>query len=434
MPQNIKFVDYDNKIIVVAPAYANWIVLESPIQLEVFKCLKQGKTIKETLNLYGDNQNDVKHVVTQIEARKFCTKKVHSSADEKRSMHLYLTNKCNLRCPHCYMFSGNPIQGEITTDEVLKLVKDYRIIAKGETITISGGEPTVRPDFTLIVKTAKELGLQVSVLSNGTLFKDDEVQELANYIDSLQISIDGFSEKSNSKIRGKGNFEKSLRAIDSFVRSGVRTSVSITPSPERLKESWMEYVNFAKNLTELYHNYEFEVRFADELLQGRQINLTEEEKREYFNTINKILKEIYGPDYDLMFFVRDLYYGAILDNCMYGIFTVKSNGDVFFCARIGDLNPIANIRTTSMSRISELSSAAEKISRITNLSPCNECELRYICGDGCRIEKFPSLVKVTSFDDINHKKFKRVPCNDDTKRHFFDLMIRSNKYFYQELY
>lgn len=371
MPQDIRFVDYNNKIIVVAPDYANWIVLDSKIQQNIFNTIRDGESIGKTVKLYENHSKDVRNVLTQIEARKFCTKKIYSSVDEKRSMHLYLTNRCNLQCPHCYMYSGATEQNELSTDDIIKLITEYRYIVGGETITISGGEPTIRPDFKIIVKAAKDLGLQVSILTNGTLFRENDIPQLSKYIDSIQISLDGYSEDSNSRVRGEDNFEKALNSVDLFVKNGVRTSISITPPLEEVKYHWMDYVKFSKSLIEHYQNFDFEIRFADELLKGRHINPSDQEKREYFNIINQILKEIYGSDYDIMYFVRDLYYGAIMDNCMFGIFAVKSNGDVYLCARIGDLKPIANIKNTSLSQINAISYSAEKSSRIMNLTPCN---------------------------------------------------------------
>jgi radical SAM protein with 4Fe4S-binding SPASM domain len=331
------------------------------------------------------------------------------------------------------MFSGRADRHELTTEEVIRLITDYKNVADGKTITLSGGEPTTRSDFKTMVKAAKALGLQVSVLSNGTLFTEDDANELSQYIDSLQISLDGYSEESNSKVRGKGNFGKAIKTIEYFVTHGVRTSVSITPQPLCLRQHTADFARFAKELTDRYKDYDFEVRFADELLKGRNIDPTDDEKKEYFNLINGILKEIYGPDYDVMYFVRNLYFGAIIDNCMFGIFAIAANGDVYFCTRVGDQSPIANVRDVSMAEISRMSHAAEKASRITNLTPCKNCELRYICGGGCRIDNFPTLVKNTNFENINYAQISRTPCSTDTKNHFYDLMIRSNKYFFQEL-
>jgi hypothetical protein len=91
---------------------------------------------------------------------------------------------------------------------------------------------------------------------------------------------------------------------------------------------------------------------------------------------------------------------------------------------------LANTRTSSFKEIYEKSLMAEKASSITNLRPCKDCELLFICGGGCRIDEFPALAKRTSFDTLDVGNIPPRSCNDRIKIKFYDLMIRSNKYFY----
>jgi sulfatase maturation enzyme AslB (radical SAM superfamily) len=64
------------------------------------------------------------------------------------------------------------------------------------------------------------------------------------------------------------------------------------------------------------------------------------------------------------------------------------------------------------------------------LSPCKDCELRYICGGGCRIDEFPDLVNRDSFENIDFDKISQRECDSKVKDKFYDMLIRSNKYFY----
>lgn len=432
-PEDIRFVSYNNSTLIIAPRFANWIVLDSVEQLAVFEFLRQGHSIEETLSNTSLDKDDVSFVVTQIEARKLCTKQIHSSTEDDRSMHLYLTNKCNLSCPHCYMFSGQEMENELTTEEILGLIDDYRNVAQGTNLTLSGGEPTSRVDFDLIVKAATEIGLEVKVLTNGTLMTPERVEKLAKYICSVQISIDGYSEESNALIRGKGNLQNALNAVDLFVKQGVDTAIAITPPLTVLMEHIEDYLNFTRDLLRKYQDRPLQIKFAEELIQGRYINPSSSTNRQYYELMRKIQEQLYGPDYEVMAFVNALNNNSIKDNCMFGVLSIASNGDVFPCARIGDLLPLANIRTSSFKEIYEKSLMAEKATMVTNLKPCKECELLYICGGGCRIDEFPVLVKRASFDTFNVGSIPPRLCNDKIKTKFYDLMIRSNKYFYTPL-
>lgn len=55
---------------------------------------------------------------------------------------------------------------------------------------------------------------------------DEMIKETANYIDEIQVSIDGFDEASNARIRGAGTFERSLHTIEKFVQEKNPSSVS----------------------------------------------------------------------------------------------------------------------------------------------------------------------------------------------------------------
>ena len=124
-PEEVSVVRHAGKILVIAPLTANWIVLNDESQLNAFYELGE-KSISKVLNSRVYNVEDVREVVTQLEARRFCTKTVVSAPDQFRTMHVYLTNKCNLRCPHCYMFSGKANDNELATGEVQKLCEEYK--------------------------------------------------------------------------------------------------------------------------------------------------------------------------------------------------------------------------------------------------------------------------------------------------------------------
>lgn len=431
-PSEISIVHYSDSILVIAPETANWIVVNNDNCLNIIDFLRQGRTIRETMVEFKDNMADVKTVITQLEAKDFCNKAVSSVTEEPRSLHLYTTNKCNLNCPHCYMFSGRKNEDELSTDEIFKLFQDFSN-SGGHNVTLSGGEPTLRTDFDLLVKAAFELGLKVRVLTNGSLLTENRIENISPYLDSIQISIDGFSEASDSTIRGKGHFKKAMFAIDSLINKGVSTSVAITPTLQLLKEHFDEYCSFARELAKKYSRKNFLVKFSESLLRGRDICPSYKDNEEYYTLIQALRKRLNGQKFEIMSFVHSFHTNTIMDNCMFGVFSIASNGDVYFCARTNDLKPAANIRTHSFSEIVRLSETAEKATMITNLKPCKGCDLRYICGGGCRIDEFKELVDRREFDNIDYESIPARKCGPTLKNKFYRLMIESNPYMYSEV-
>ena len=432
MPQDIQLIKHDGKTIVIAPESSNWVVLDSSSQTEVFNLFKLGNSIQDVLDSSMFEVSDIRKVITELEARKFCTKKVKSSLSD-RNLHLYLTNKCNLSCPHCYMYAGKGMGSELSTHEWLRVLADYKAISKGNLLTISGGEPSCHADFDMIVKAASEMGFDIKLLTNGTLFKSERIHEISRYITSVQVSIDGYSEQSNSPIRGLGNFSKALSAVDTFLNCGIETSIALAPPIDSLHNHLEEFVDFAMKLSTRYKDKPFSIKFTEGLIKGRDIEPSDQFNREYSSSIRAIQERLYGPDYEVMIFVEKIRKNVITDSCMFGSIAISSEGNVFPCAQIGDLLPLANVRSNSMTEIYKKSLAAESSALITKLRPCNECALRYICGGGCRITEFPELVKRVSFNDIDYEDIPPRPCSETVKNRFYDLMIRSNKYLYSPL-
>lgn len=104
LPVKIKKVIYRGKIFVISPETANWIILENEEQWQFFQLLTSldlGKALKRFVGTYENAQ----YTVMQIVAKHFENQFVKPKNDGG-SMQMYLTNECNMRCPHCYMFAG----------------------------------------------------------------------------------------------------------------------------------------------------------------------------------------------------------------------------------------------------------------------------------------------------------------------------------------
>lgn len=431
-PNEFSIVYHADKILVIAPAIPNWIVLDSSRQLYVLSRFFLGHSIAEVLQMQDCDEADIVHVVTQIEARQFY-RKVPVIMPRDLSMHLYLTNRCNLACPHCYMFSGKADPSELTTSEIKKLISDFAIEGEGSVLTISGGEPAVRSDLADIVMTAHDAGLDVKLLTNGTLWNSESVAQVAPYLTSVQISIDGFSEVTNAQIRGKGSFEKALATVDSFVSNGVTTAISVTPTLDQLVKHEADYISFAQDLVAKYEDKPFEIRFSEELLNGRCISDAAAIKTEYGKRVTHLLEAIYGSDFRQMEFVKMLSGHRRIENCSYGNLAVSATGDVYLCPRIHDLKPIGNVRSSLFTDLLRKAIEAEESTSVDRLSPCQECDLRFICGGGCRIDEFPGLTSRDMFGDAPPSDLVRGRCDKTYKEKFYAYMIQTNDYFYSDL-
>ena len=81
-----------------------------------------------------------------------------------------LTRSCNLACVHCRASAERgPYPGELSTQEVLKVMDEIALVGK-PVIILTGGEPLLRSDIFDLARHGTEKGLRMVMATNGTLF------------------------------------------------------------------------------------------------------------------------------------------------------------------------------------------------------------------------------------------------------------------------
>lgn len=108
---------------------------------------------------------------------------------------LELTRGCNNRCLHCYNAWLSPElhypsfeQGEMSIDEIKWTIRKLLQDIPAKTVALSGGEPTLRPDFPEIVHFINSLGLSAQIITNGTNLTEELVESTVRG-NAFQISV-----------------------------------------------------------------------------------------------------------------------------------------------------------------------------------------------------------------------------------------------------
>ncbi|RLG43504.1 MAG: hypothetical protein DRN78_01675 [Thermoproteota archaeon] len=156
-----------------------------------------------------------------------------------------VTEKCNLRCIHCYEGNREP-QRELSTEEAMRVID--RLYDAGKPLTfISGGEPLLRKDIYSILGRLKELGFRVILSTNGTLV-DKAAERLASLeIDNIAIPLYGPQESHDSFTRMRGSHERVMRALGLLRDLGMGLTVktvvarSVIPNLEYIFQMAQEF-------------------------------------------------------------------------------------------------------------------------------------------------------------------------------------------------
>lgn len=127
-----------------------------------------------------------------------------------------VTNKCNLRCRHCYnadkYFQEQNIP-ELTLSEAeraIQICKRNHI----EHIHLLGGEPLKRPDLFDIIRSVRSAGMTLSLTTNATLLTVDICHKLIDHeVTHVFISLDGVNKETSEFIRGHNTYDLTLKSI-----------------------------------------------------------------------------------------------------------------------------------------------------------------------------------------------------------------------------
>jgi radical SAM protein with 4Fe4S-binding SPASM domain len=137
-----------------------------------------------------------------------------------------LTNRCNLKCLHCYASAGSESY-ELTTEQCFEVI-DKLSNFKVPLILFSGGEPLLRADIFDIAEYAKKKKIRTVLSTNGTLI-DKDVAENLEVFEYVGVSLDGLK-GINDRFRGvNGAFEKAFKGLliaSEVVLSGIRFTVT----------------------------------------------------------------------------------------------------------------------------------------------------------------------------------------------------------------
>lgn len=421
----------DGRSIAVSTQSANWIVLDDNLEKGIFVKLYSGKSIGGVIEEYGESDEELmtamQKVLAKIGARNFAgisALPAISKVEGFKMMNLYVTNACNLRCPHCFMNAGVPLKNELTNEEIKRILAEFRA-NDGEFVTFTGGEPMLRKDFIEILRYSKEIGLSNTVLSNGILWAIADIEEAYNYIDEIQISIDGVDDDTNSTIRGTGNFDKAVQTAREFAKRGVKLSIATTFAREDLERDLVPSYLSLKSEIEALVSGTVSFKFSKKILPGRGMAPTEEENLEYMAKIGSIENAV-KPDAKIENFILGHEPNSISRNCGIGGISVRADGHVFFCNRVHEVDDYGHVFSRDMSEWLRIGKGINEMTSVDNVEPCNSCSLKNICNGGCRIDDYSNKGRTKDSNLL----WIQVSCSEEKKATIISNMVQAFDEYY----
>jgi uncharacterized radical SAM superfamily Fe-S cluster-containing enzyme len=149
---------------------------------------------------------------------------------------LEINSACNLECPMCFAVSG-PGGDHLTFEQCCAAI-DHLVAAEGqpEILQLSGGEPTIHPQFEAIHRYACEQPIDIVMINtNGIRFARDRqfLEAIAErkHRTEIYLQFDSFEDSGYRSLRGASLLETKLKAIEQFGDVGLNTILVCTVQP-----------------------------------------------------------------------------------------------------------------------------------------------------------------------------------------------------------
>ncbi|WP_456453970.1 radical SAM protein [Thermococcus sp.] len=322
------------------------------------------------------------------------------------------TNMCNFRCRHCYQRADRPLASELPLEEKLNLV-DQLDKAGVAAVAISGGEPTIHPDFYPVVKELASRGIHTSVATNGWTFAN--MEKLKKAVDLglkyVEVSVDSAKPEKHDKFRGiPGAWEHAIKTLENAVDLGISHGMAVIMDKETYHEI-DDILDLAESIGVK------RVIFFNLIPTGRaedmvRVDLTPDEREEFMKEVYRQMKnrriEILttAPQYARVTLLESsgknvtpahFYIGEnnsvktlaeFIGGCGAGrIYAgIEPDGTVTPCVFLP--LPVGNIRTKPFREIWETSRIFNLLRDRDNFTGvCQSCPYRNICG-GCRARAY----------------------------------------------
>ena len=145
---------------------------------------------------------------------------IKSPMPSLRYLELQITDRCNLRCRHCYIEDNIP--KELSVRQITEILKEFEEM-QGLRLMITGGEPLLHSGFETVNTLLPDFFLRKVLFTNGLLLSKAMLRRL--HVDEIQVSIDGL-EKAHDALRGAGTFKKAVAAVRHGLEQGFEVSVA----------------------------------------------------------------------------------------------------------------------------------------------------------------------------------------------------------------
>jgi radical SAM protein with 4Fe4S-binding SPASM domain len=282
------------------------------------------------------------------------------------------TERCNLLCKHCAVDDG--AAGDELNLETIERILDDLAQCGVLSLTLTGGEPALRPDLEAIVDAAMRRRFWVRLKTNATLIDEKRVDGLLNSgLAGVNVSLyHPDPAKHNQFVDMEGAFEKAMDAMSRFSEAGIEVQASIVVM------DWN--ANAIKPLIDECEQREFIYSVDVQVSPRHNGDCSPCNLRASEEMIGEIMSDqrLFDP-VELVSRVPRAKDSPLCQAARSSAF-IHANGDVMPCTRLNI--PFGNITEEKFSTIWLQSEERKQLLSLRwgDLPLCCECEMSWICS------------------------------------------------------
>ncbi len=308
-----------------------------------------------------------------------------------------VTNRCVLKCPHCYRDSSLSSIDELSREDCMRIIDEIASIGT-RLLVFSGGEPLLRDDIYDLVNYASSRGISCAIATSGLTVNENVVKRLVESgLKFVAISLDSTKPNIHDSFRGvRGLWERAINAIKLFTEYGVTVQVNFTLC--RLnRDDVLDMVDLCDRLN-VDHLHIFHI-----VPTGRASKFYEDLKLDMKDVLEICLRAVeYGYNrlnvkptcvpqfWPYLKISRPDIYEKIVKGRAIGCIAARSyiyispRGEVYPCPYLPYV--IGSLRESSLKNLL-MSNIVRRLSSRDLKGACASCIFKDICG-GCRARAF----------------------------------------------
>jgi len=397
LPEQLLIKQIADRYLVVALNCPNWLVLEAN-EYHFFTLLRE-QTLLNSLTQYAEKYSlgeaetleTAQNVLKKLEIYRFYAGIPLAPQEDitaiSKLIHINVLNDCNLRCKHCFLSAGISPRQQLDINMLLDFLKKlFKRVNNATNDTkeavISGGEPLLYPDLRKLLQFLKDNDYAVTLFTNGLLIDDRNIVWLKQLVSSIQVSMEGISRSAYESIRGINTYEALLNTLNLIKQHEIPLVLAITALDEVFDDMETHLPSFVREL-----DYEhIEVKLNDEVdrkgnaihLNPANFQLSYDKKNRIRNLLRALAEQGFYAENNTK--NRNIHF----NNCGIGAnIVINYDGNIYPCFFFE--KPFFTIHDspeTIIESFNKLNTSTE----LDKIEKCADCELKYICCGGCRLQ------------------------------------------------